>query len=56
MLIVVIMVLLALWLVLSIIGFVIKGLMWLALLGIILFVITAVVGYVRRSGGRKTHV
>jgi hypothetical protein len=51
MLIVVIVALLVLWLILSILGFVIKGLLWLALIGIVLFVITAIVGYLRRSSG-----
>jgi len=48
-----IIVLLAIWLILSILGFVIKGLFWLAVIGIVLFVATAIIGVVRRSLGRS---
>ena len=41
--------LLVIWAVLAILGFAIKGLIWLAVLALILFVATAVFGYVRRS-------
>lgn len=41
--------LLVIWLVLSVLGFVIKGLLWLAVVGIILFVVTAAWGYVKRE-------
>ncbi|MCU1505410.1 MAG: hypothetical protein QOD27_477 [Microbacteriaceae bacterium] len=47
-------VLLAIWLILSIVGFAIKGLLWLAFIGIILFVATAIVGFIRRSVGRRS--
>jgi hypothetical protein len=40
--------LLIIWLVLSILGFVIKGLLWLAVIGLILFVATAVWGWLKR--------
>lgn len=40
--------LLIVWVVLAVLGFVIKGLFWLAVIGIILFVITGIVGFVRR--------
>jgi len=40
--------LLVIWLVVSVLGFVIKGLVWLAIIGLVLFVGTAVVGGVRR--------
>lgn len=43
-------ILLIIWAGLSILGFVVKGLLWLALIGIILFVITAIVGFVRQRG------
>ncbi len=46
--------LLILWIVLCILGFVIKGLLWLAILGLVLFVITAIVGFIRRNTGRKS--
>ena len=45
-------VLLVVWLVLSIIGFAFKGLLWLALIGIVLFVGTAVVGFLRHKSAR----
>ncbi len=41
-------VLLVLWLVLAIVGFAIKGLLWLALIGLVLFVGTGIVGWIRR--------
>lgn len=41
--------LLVAWVVLAILGFVIKGLVWLAIIGIVLFVATAVWGFIRRS-------
>jgi hypothetical protein len=44
--------LLVVWLVLAVLGFIIKGLVWLAILGLILFAITAVVGFLRRGGSR----
>lgn len=42
-------ILLVLWAVLAILGFAIKGLLWLAFVGIVLFAITAIIGWVRRS-------
>lgn len=50
-----IVILLIVWLVLIVVGFAVKALLWLAIAGIILFVITALFGYIRR-GGRKTSV
>jgi hypothetical protein len=47
-------VLLAIWLILSIVGFAIKGLLWLAFIGIILFVATGIIGFIRKSAGRKS--
>ncbi|MDT0193848.1 MULTISPECIES: hypothetical protein [unclassified Arthrobacter] len=41
--------LLVAWLVLSILGFVIKGLLWLAVVGLVLFVATAVWGWLKRN-------
>jgi hypothetical protein len=41
-------VLLVLWLLLAIVGFAIKGLLWLALIGLVLFVGTGIVGWIRR--------
>ena len=40
-------ILLIIWLGLSILGFVLEGLFWLAILGIVLFVATALVGAFR---------
>ncbi len=40
--------LLLLWLVLAVIGFVVHAVIWLAWVAIILFVVTAVVGWLRR--------
>jgi hypothetical protein len=37
-----ILVLLVIWLALSILGFLIKGLLWLSLVGIVLFVLTGI--------------
>jgi LPXTG-motif cell wall-anchored protein len=44
----VIVVLLILWAVLSIVGFVIEGLLWLAFLGLILLALTAAWGWFKR--------
>ncbi|MFD2766724.1 hypothetical protein [Micromonospora eburnea] len=40
--------LLLVWLVLVIVGLVVKGLFWLFVVGAILFVVTAIIGWVRR--------
>ncbi|MDP9985227.1 hypothetical protein LFT44_13895 [Arthrobacter sp. FW306-05-C] len=40
--------LLVLWLILSILGFVVKGLLWLAIIGLVLFVATGVWGWLKR--------
>ncbi|ASO23020.1 putative membrane protein [Actinoalloteichus hoggarensis] len=45
-------VLLVVWLALSVLGAVVKGLFWLAIVGGVLFVITAAVGAIK-SGGKK---
>lgn len=41
--------LLVIWVIVAVLGFVIKGLFWLAIIGIVLFVATGVIGWVRRS-------
>jgi hypothetical protein len=41
-------VLLVIWLVLAIVGFALKGLVWLGIIGIVLFVGTAILGILRR--------
>ena len=40
--------LLVVWVILAVIGFTIKGLIWLAILALVLFVITGIVGFIRR--------
>ena len=40
--------LLVLWVVLAVIGFAVKSLLWLAIIGIVLFVATGIFGAVRR--------
>jgi len=50
----VLLVLLAIWIVLSVIGLIIKGLLWLFFLGLIAFIATALYGAVRRGSlGRR---
>lgn len=44
----VIIILLVLWAVLTVVGFVFEGLMWLAIIGIILFIGTTALGLVQR--------
>ncbi len=41
--------LLIIWLVLSILGFVVKGLIWLAVIGLVLFLATGVWAWVKRK-------
>lgn len=47
--------LLVIWLILIILGVVIKGLVWLVILGAILFVATTVVGFVKRKSLGRRH-
>ncbi len=47
-------VLLVAWLIVSIVGIALEGLMWLGIVGIVLFVGTAVIGAVRRKALRRT--
>jgi uncharacterized membrane protein len=50
--------LLVVWLVISVLGFVIHGLFWLAVIGIVLFLATSALGWTRRNnlgtGGRRS--
>jgi hypothetical protein len=46
-------VLLLVWLVVAVLGFVIKGLVWLAIIGLILFVVTAAYGWVKRKASSR---
>ena len=52
----VIVILLVVWAVLAVVGFAIKGLLWLAIIGLILFVGTLIFGFVRRSARKKKSV
>jgi hypothetical protein len=52
---VLIIVLLAAWLIVSIIGFALEGLMWLGIIGAVLFLGTAVIGAVRRKTLHRTN-
>lgn len=45
--------LLVLWLVLVVVGFAVKTLFWLAIVGIVLFLATGVVGALRGRSGRS---
>lgn len=45
--------LLVLWLIAAVVGFAFEGLMWLAIVGIILFVGTAAIGLIRRKALRR---
>lgn len=49
----VLIILLVVWVVLSIVGFVFEGLFWLGLIGIVLFVGTILFGLIRRSAANK---
>lgn len=50
---VLVIILLVLWLILSIVGFALEGLMWLGIIGVVLFVGTAAVGAIRRRAIRR---
>jgi hypothetical protein len=46
-------VLVVLWVILAIVGFAIKGLLWLGIIGIVLVLATIIIGIVRRSALAK---
>jgi hypothetical protein len=46
-------VLLVLWLIAAVIGFAFKGLIWLAIIAIVLFAGTVAIGFVRRNSLRR---
>lgn len=48
----VLVILLVAWLVLSIVGFAFEGLLWLAIIGIVLFIGTVVFGLIRQRARR----
>lgn len=47
-------ILLVVWIVLAVVGFVVKGLVWLAIIALVLFVITAVYGWIKRKATTRT--
>ncbi|WP_349898875.1 hypothetical protein [Parafrigoribacterium soli] len=47
-------ILLIIWAVLAILGFAIKSLLWLAIIGIVLFIITALWGFIRRGSSSNS--
>ncbi len=49
-----VLVLLAIWLILSILGLVVKGLFWLFIIAAILFIATAIWGWVKRKTSSGT--
>jgi hypothetical protein len=49
-----VLVLLVVWLIVSIVGFAMEGLMWLGIVGVVLFLGTAVIGAVRRKALRRS--
>jgi len=46
-------VLLVIWLIVAVVGFAIKGLVWIAIIGIILFLGTGIIGLIRRRALRS---
>lgn len=46
--------LLVLWAALAIFGFVVEGLLWLAVIALILFLITGIIGWLRRGASTRT--
>ncbi|MGO4535065.1 hypothetical protein [Leifsonia sp. 2MCAF36] len=48
-------VLVVLWVILAIVGFAIKGLLWLGFIGIVLVIATLIIGFIRRSAGVKAR-
>lgn len=47
-------ILIVVWVLLAIVGFAIEGLLWLAAVGIVLFIGTIVFGLIRRRAGHST--
>ena len=43
-----IVVLLVVWLILAVLGLALKGLFWLFIIGLVLFIATGIVGFIRR--------
>lgn len=49
----VIVILLVVWAILAVVGFALEGLLWLGIIGVILFVGTVIFAFVRRAADRK---
>ncbi|MFT4212676.1 MAG: hypothetical protein QM626_12490 [Microbacterium sp.] len=49
----VLLILLVAWVILSVVGFAFKGLLWLAIIGIVLFIGTAIFGALRQRARNK---
>jgi hypothetical protein len=49
----IIIVLLVIWAILSIVGFALKGLLWLGIIGIVLIIGTIVFGVIRRAASKR---
>lgn len=49
----IIIILLVVWAILAVVGFALKGLLWLAIIGIILFVGTLIWGAIKSRSGRS---
>ncbi|MGG7451106.1 hypothetical protein ACQ3HE_09440 [Plantibacter auratus] len=49
----IIIVLLVIWAILSIVGFALKGLLWLGIIGIVLIIGTIVFGAIRRAANKR---
>ena len=47
-------VLLVIWVIVAVVGFAFKGLLWLAIIGIVLFIATGVIGIIRRAASKKS--
>ena len=47
-------VLLVVWIVLAVVGFVVKSLLWLGVVALVLLVITAAYGWVKRKASSRT--
>lgn len=51
----VIVILLVAWAILAVVGFALEGLLWLGMIGVILFVGTLVFFFVRRAASRRSN-
>jgi hypothetical protein len=49
-------VLLVVWAIVSIVGFALHGLLWIGIVGIVLFIGTGLIALIRRSGNRRKKI